>query len=346
MKASGPHVQGSDKRLEHFWRRYQLGSSTVVLSSSEDISAIEQLLCQHIRLSDTSDQRPQLLDTDLLFEFVSPDDELQAPETLGEITATEDLQGKKTASGYYWWCGDSSLQVFLEDARVVGQIKPDFEAYSLYLRRQFFLMAFYMVLRKKHQYCLHANGVIYQEKPCLIAGSSGSGKSTLSLTLALQGWQFWGDDTIALRESEKQKITGLGLRRGSACSLKTASTNPQMQAMYDSAPALQDNKRLLNIESLSAITLVSEADPEIIIFPTIGDHKKSTITPINATLTMGNLIALSAGILTDRDEVQLQMSLLEKLTRQVEAYTMVQGADAIDDPARIADLLAAAITKR
>ena len=301
------------------------------------------MLHQNIRFFGTCNQQPYLLHTDLLFEFVPPEEELLVPETIGEITATDDLQGKKTSDGYYWWCGDSTLRVFLDKTHVVVQIMDDFHTYSLHLQRQFFLMAFYMMLRKKRQYCLHANGVVYQEKPVLIAGSSGSGKSTLSLSLALQGWQYWGDDTIALRQADTDRITGLALRRGTACSLKTARIDPQTATLYESAPALQDDKRLLDIESLSGITLVSEADPEIIIFPTIATHKKSDIEEMCATSTMGQLIALSAGILTDRDDVQLQMAMLEKLTRQVQAFRMVQGTDAIEEPAKVAELLAGVI---
>ena len=344
MKSTGSSDSSCLVPLENFRRRFRLGVSTVAISSKVDIPETEQLLRRTIRLVETSDQQSRLLHTDLLLEFESPDAILQAPETIGEISATNDLKGARTLDGYYWWCGSSTLQVFSNDVRIIVQIRSDFWDFSLFLQRQFFLMAFYMMLRKRGQYCLHTNGVVYENKPCLIAGNSGSGKSTLSLSLALQGWHFWGDDTIAIRQGKEDMVTGLALRCGSACSMKTANIMNEVKALYDNAPALQDGKRLLNVESLSGFALVPEANPAILIFPTIRDEKHSTIGPMEQTSAMARLIGLSAGILTNRDEVELQMSLLEKLTRQAQAFEMFQGRDVIDEPGRVADLLTRTVT--
>lgn len=67
---------------------------------------------------------------------------------------------------------------------------------------------------------IHAAALGYNEHCIILPGSSGSGKSTLSGYLAAKGWEYFGDDVVALGKRENKVeilpfCTSVGLKPGS-----------------------------------------------------------------------------------------------------------------------------------
>jgi hypothetical protein len=220
-----------------------------------------------------------------------------------EIYRSAAIRISKTNGGYYIQCGSSSLHADVGGALAEGCLDSTFWNSDAAAQREFFLLAFLMLLRPHGLYGLHANAAAADERGVLIVGPSGAGKTTLCGVLTSQGWRYAGDDAVMLRQSPGG-VEAHPFRRAVAESL-VAANSPQ------------------------------PCHVRAIVFPRITARPRSRLVALDPTQALVGLIQQSPGILADRGLAGRQLAVLQTLASHARCYRLLFGADAFDEPALI-----------
>ncbi len=85
------------------------------------------------------------------------------------------------------------------------------------------------VLARGNWTVVHAGGVSREGLCCLWTGPSGSGKTTRILELTSNGWQFYGDDLVLLRQSQNKEWEVWPLSKKIKPSIQTCKRIPQLR---------------------------------------------------------------------------------------------------------------------
>ena len=193
-------------------------------------------------------------------------------------------------------------------------------------------------MQEQGAFGLHANAVTCENDSVLIVGRSGSGKSTLTLGLLHAHWSCLGDDALLLRKIDHH-IEAQALRRGFGCTAQTAIQFPKLAPLLRTAPALSDNKKLLDLENLWPDCFTPHCIPKLIVFPEVTDAPHSRLSALTPSQTLCALMEQSVGLLTDRTIAQHYMRILNQLTHQASGYRLHTGRDIYTEPERVANLL-------
>jgi hypothetical protein len=251
---------------------------------------------------------------------------------------SRELRGWKTPAGFHLRLDRSCLDLDCRAGRALGSLQQDFWQLALADLRDFFLLCFVMLLRKHGLYGLHANGLVRGHAGTLVVGPSGSGKTTLSVALISAGWQFVGDDALAL--NLKDEVVGAhALRRGFSCTPRTAAGFPELRMAVAQGGELVDGKRHTDLGSVYGDRFVPQCTPRLLLFPELAGGTRSRLEPIPATRAMTSLLEQSPGILTDRPGVEAQLALLRRLLEQASCRRIELGNDVYQAPHAVSELI-------
>lgn len=285
--------------------------------------------------------------------------EEELPHMSGEeVYAAAALHIFKTSTGFFLRCGDSSL-VVTPGASGRLYLAPDFGQHTLFERREFFLLGLLMLLRPFGLYGLHACGLRRDdpgfETGLLVVGASGAGKTTTTLNLMRCGWTYLSDDAVLLREAGGG-VEALAFRKGFSCTPQTLAAFPDLcdtveletaeletagfdTAGFDTAEVDAAGKRLVSPGAAYG-GFVPRCTPRLVLFPKLG-AAQTELRPLANPLALVRLSQQSAGIMTDRRVSRAQLELLKQLVLQARCFELRLGEDALQDSARVNELLEA-----
>jgi hypothetical protein len=266
---------------------------------------------------------------------------LAAPADARPVYRSTGLGVFRTGRGFYLRRGLSSLDVNVAAGEGTGFLAPDFWEAPLESRREFFLLALLMLLRREGLYGLHANGAARNGRGVLFIGDSGCGKTTWTLACLAAGWRYLSDDALLVR-STPDAAEVLAFRKGFSYDPKLAGRFPRLARAANGAPVAANRKRLGDLDSIFPGQFVASCIPTKIFFPRIGPEKTSHFVPIGQTEALKGIIRQSPGIMTQPEWAQPQLETLRQLAEQASAFELVSGADVLEDPAAAASLLEAA----
>ncbi|MCP5060198.1 MAG: hypothetical protein GY937_26155 [bacterium] len=252
-------------------------------------------------------------------------------ERLAEVSRSSDLVVWQTRRGYSLECGGSVLDLDLEAACATGMIAEGLWAHSLSVQREFFLLAFLMLLRRFGRFGLHANCLFHDGRGFLLVGPSGAGKTTLSIALLRQGWRLVADDTLVLRRTGAA-VDALALRGGLSCTPQTAAIFPELASAVEEGPALAGGKRLADVDELFPGVTVRQCRPSVILFARISRRSATELQPIDAADAMVSLLEQSPGVLSGRSMAEQHLTVLRQLVSQARRLRCELGSDVLDAP--------------
>ena len=255
----------------------------------------------------------------------------------------------KCENGFYFRCGSSELELDVSQGCGEGVLDSGFWTCPLRDRREFFLLAFLMLMRQHGLYGLHANGVAKDDSGCLIIGYSGAGKTTLSIGLLKEGWSYLSDDAIMLRKNSNG-VEALAFRRGFSLTQATSVHFPELNISTTSATTpgygaasaygrLNGDKRALDLDPLFPGMFASRCVPRLMLFPEISSRSRSELIPLGYAEALTSLLGQSPGIMTDKVLVSKQLRVLTSLVEQTKSYRLLAGSDVYQRPDTVSQLL-------
>jgi len=323
-------------------RNYSIGPVIVRLTCDNHrqftkLTELWQILFQ-MRAEETAEQS-----STLAFHFAERPANATPLATATELWHYGRLHLWESAASFYLTCGAATLTIARGQAKAEGSLSPDFWACAVVEQREFFQLAFFLLLRQYGIYLLHTNGLVppaYNATDgLLLIGDCGAGKTTLTLSLLTAGWRCVGDDQLMLQSRAAQFVKAYGLRRGFSCTEQTATAFP-MLALAQTGPKLNREKTLLDLETSYPERFVSHCIPRILLFPQIVQTTSSRLVPLDATQTMLALLGQPrTGILVDPPTVRGHLDLLKALVQQAHGYQIALGSDVLDQPVRVSELL-------
>jgi len=202
-----------------------------------------------------------------------------------------------------------------------------------------FLLGLSPLLLARGLYDLHAAGLVHNETGYVILGASGSGKSTTTLSLVRAGWHWLSDDALLLRDGP-DGIAALGFR-------PTLSLDPRLSTYWpELSPWLEppvstagEDKRFLDPEMVYPGQRQEVAFPSVLLFNTISATPRSTLTPVDKTAALLELIRQSPSLGINRRSAAAHLALLRRLLAQTRCYRLHAGRDVYEASAQFADFL-------
>jgi hypothetical protein len=245
-------------------------------------------------------------------------------------------------------CGATNLCIDTRHCRATGTLADDFWHYSLAEQREFFQLTFFLLLRARGYYLLHANALgppldaqrLDPQAGILLIGDSGVGKTTLTLSLLQSGWRVVGDDLSLLAAVGSSAVTVYGLRRGFSCTLQAIAAFPDLQPLVRAESDLRRGKKYLQLDTRYPDRFIHQCAPQLLLFPALTDIAISQTTGLSATETMDLLLSQPrAGILVDPPTVAGHLQMYGRLIRQTQSCRLLLGRDVFTDPQRVSRLL-------
>lgn len=256
----------------------------------------------------------------------------------GELVFTSpSLVVTRTPGGFHICCRLSAMELDLARGCGTASLDEDFWEYPLEDRREFFLLTFLMLLRRRGLFGLHGNAVAAGDAGLLVVGRSGCGKTTLTLSLVLEGWRYLSDDALVLRRGPSG-VTALAFRRGMSLTVDTAARFLDPETWHAGA-RLREEKVMVHLDSLFPRSALGQCRPRAIVFPRVVGTRRSQLAAASETSAFVRLLEQSPGIMTDRASVKAQADVLRLLLDQCTAYDLALGMDVFEDPASLSSLL-------
>jgi hypothetical protein len=190
-------------------------------------------------------------------------------------------------------------------------------------------------LRRCGLYQIHGAGLVTPDRKAgaLILGASGSGKSTLTALLASRGWLYLTDDALLLTQ-EGDLVHARSIRRffsASEATLASCSLQDFSEAL--GAPMLSDpHKRRLEPLVAFPNQFISSFVPKTLIFASITGTDRSEVQGTTRTDTMARLIRSNPWASYDSSTARDHLHVLNRLTNQCRAYSLLAGLDVLSDP--------------
>lgn len=180
------------------------------------------------------------------------------------------------------------------------------------------LQFIYLIMLDFNVIPLHASVVMYKESAILLFGNSGSGKTTLELSLLESGFQFFSDDIAFLDQNNNIFSSGEHIV---ACSKSTADiikSTFSVDYFYNTSDHMT-GKHMIVVPD-ARICQYKEANPSVIIFPTLSEDGTESLERISAKTAWLELIQLSISKQFNSLQKQLYMKRLKTLSESVVAF--------------------------
>jgi hypothetical protein len=212
------------------------------------------------------------------------------------------------------------------------------EADDLWLLSQYmFIFPFVELLKRHGCYNLHAAGLCLNGRGLLLPGHSGSGKSTLALLLLRAGFDFLGDDTLFLTDSD----AGLRVLAFPDAIDLTDETVNLLAGWCDlkMRPKAEGwSKHQLWAEDIQGGKTVWECQPAVVVFPHVAHTDKSILKPMAKDEALVELLPNIT--LTEARTSQAHLDALATLLNVSTCYRLETGRDFNAIPGLLREVMA------
>ena len=125
----------------------------------------------------------------------------------------------------------------------------------------------------------------------LLFGNSGSGKTTLELSLLESGFQFFSDDIAFLDQNNTIFSSGEHIVACSKSTMDIIKSTFSVDYFYNTPDHMTGKHMIVVPDTL--ICQYKEANPSVIIFPTLSEDGRESLERISAKTAWLELIQLS-----------------------------------------------------
>jgi hypothetical protein len=161
------------------------------------------------------------------------------------------------------------------------------------------------------------------QQGALLLGTSGSGKTSLSLSCASFGCGLLGDDLLLLRQhTQDARVYAHSI--SSEVSVRSATLDlwPAL-SFLKALPADTRDKRYSTIEQIRAGATCRQTPITLIIFPTLIEDARSSLTPLSKAATLRELVTLCVSKNDSYQQSQEHLfSLLGAMAEQAQGYQL------------------------
>jgi hypothetical protein len=250
-----------------------------------------------------------------------------------EFRILDDTQGSYVTDGF------STLHIRTGRSQADAYLDDSFHQRPRFSQWQFWSFGILTLLRPLGYFSLHAAAVVSPAGAgMLIVGPSGSGKSTLAVGLVRDGWAYSSDDAALLCQ-RGDAVHALTLRSQFYVDGDAASSYTGLRLGPETVDAAGGVRRQLHIDEHYADRRVAESRPSLLLFPTVVNADRSSVTKLDEASSVQRLLTASGPQLFERSHMTEHMALLGRLVGQADAYRLHAGRDLHRQPAAVLDLI-------
>ena len=180
------------------------------------------------------------------------------------------------------------------------------------------LQFIYLIMLDFNIIPLHASVVMHEDSAILLFGNSGSGKTTLELSLLESGFQFFSDDIAFLDQNNTIFSSGEHIVACSKSTMDIIKSTFSVDYFYNT-PEHMTGKHMIVVPD-ALICQYKEANPSVIIFPTLSEDGRESLERISAKTAWLELIQLSISKQFNSLQKQLYMKRLKALSESTIAF--------------------------
>ena len=180
------------------------------------------------------------------------------------------------------------------------------------------LQFIYLIMLDFNIIPLHASVVMHEDSAILLFGNSGSGKTTLELSLLESGFQFFSDDIAFLDQNNTIFSSGEHIVACSKSTMDIIKSTFSVDYFYNTPDHMTGKHMIVVPDAL--ICQYKEANPSVIIFPTLSEDGRESLERISAKTAWLELIQLSISKQFNSLQKQLYMKRLKVLSESAIAF--------------------------
>ncbi|MDP5130405.1 MAG: hypothetical protein NWQ54_05945 [Paraglaciecola sp.] len=171
----------------------------------------------------------------------------------------------------------------------------------------------------------HAAAIGKAGKQILLPANSGSGKSTLTATLLAQGWEYYGDDVVALAALKDNAMQTLPFR--TAVGLKPGAWS-LLSALYPILPSLAVTEyagkqaKFLPL-SQSASSAWQTGRIQAVVFPRFSSASLPSLRPLTLSETIATFLISGVSFMQDSPDKTANLTQWLAWLQQTPCYEMV-----------------------
>lgn len=188
---------------------------------------------------------------------------------------------------------------------------------------------------------LHAAALADRDVGLLLVAPGDSGKSTQAMGLVRNGWQYLSDDSVVLRLAGAG-VEVLALRRDFGLDAQAEATFPEI-AGFRRPFVTDERKRRVDVDVLFPGRRLDHMIPRLLLLPEIAPHPQSRLEPASRLEAMSGLMRQSPLLHLCPRLAGPHMLVLKRLAEQTTPFRLFAGRDLLENPERLAVLLAPAV---
>jgi hypothetical protein len=184
---------------------------------------------------------------------------------------------------------------------------------------------------------VHAALIALGGRGVLLAGPSGAGKSTVALACARAGFEFLGDDCVALSVSGADNFEGHSIYSSTTLDLPQLQGLPPLESLTGDGPLEREEKALLFLDSACELQVARVAPIRLVVLP----HVRA-VAPIRARVAAKGeaLLRLApASVVRRAVDPRAALRLMARLIDQVPCYWLDLDGQLAEIPYRMQELL-------
>lgn len=227
------------------------------------------------------------------------------------------------AEDAFWIDYEDRVRVLATRAGLVVSVREAELGSVWLLSRPLFTLPLVESLKRRGLFMVHAGAVASGGKAVLLPGASGSGKSTLAVALAHAGMPFMADDTVFLAQ-HGDRVRVHAFPDETDVSDQTAGWFPALRGLVGRLPPGWPKHRV-RLDELLGAQVALEADPGVLVFPSISAGATSELEPLGQEQALVELVPNI--LLTDPSASQAHLDALACLVESAPAYRLAVGRD-------------------
>lgn len=208
------------------------------------------------------------------------------------------------------------------------------------------VMSLLVLVRHHRLFPMHAAALAHPATGAgvLFTARGDSGKSTLAYSLARQGWRYLSDDSVLLRPAA-EAVEAVAFRRAFTLDASARRLFPEVAAAWSALPG-PEAKGAVAMERLYPDGAAERCVPRLVVFPELAEGQaESTLHPLSRAEAMHGVLSQCALVTLEPERAPAHLDAARRLVAQTRHLRLHAGRDVLENPQRVAALLAEALAQ-